>query len=473
MTTRQAAEAILAWYRARQPAELRADLNDPRASADLLAAVDVVAAAALDPDPERASAGLRTLFGQIIEALNDRLEAPGRTLSDRIMLRVIWQAAQRDPRLSQALATHGITHQAELIARHAALVSGQAWKPPAAPRRIAVLSRVTLGADILLTSIMLQHARQRWPEAQVLLVGAAKLTALFGGRDGCTVLAVDYPRRGGLGPRLEAWLTTAQRLAEHDVDLVLNPDSRLDQLGLLPLAPLSASALWRGLLPADRPPGSLAALLDDWCRARLNPQATPCLPRLWPDATTRHQSDILARRLGPGPWLACKFDHGGNPAKALPQAAEVAILQAARQRGWRILLDRGFGAEEEAASDALLAASGATAWDLAESDLDQSADGPPPEALVRLSGSIGFWAAALRCSRLALSYDSVGHHLAAALGVPVIIAFTGHPHDAFAAAWRSCGPAAITQIVIPNDARAQPEQWQRVIEAITDMEAGG
>lgn len=469
MTADQAAAAILAWYQVRQPAALAPDLANPATNAALLAAVDVIAAAALDPDPALAGAGLRILFAEVIEALNDRLEPAGRLLSDRIMQRIIWQAASADPHLAQGLASHAIESEAGLIARHAALVSGQAWDPPSAPRRVAVLSRVTLGADILLTSILLQHARQRWPQAEILLLGAPKLAALFGGFPGCTVLGIDYPRRGGLRGRLEAWLTTARRLTEAGVEVVLNPDSRLDQLGLLPLAPLPASALWQGLLPPDEPPCSLATLLDHWCRTRLNPHGTPCLPRLWPDEATRRQSELLARRLGPGPWLACKFDHGGNPAKALPQAAEVAILHAARQRGWRILLDRGFGPEEEAANDALMAAAGLTPWDLAEANLERSTNSPAPDALVRLSGSIGLWAAALGCSRLALSYDSVGHHLAAALGVPVVIAFTGHPHSAFATAWRSCGPAAITQIVIPNHSRTDHKQWQRVMEALPMM----
>ncbi len=471
MTASQAAAAILAWYRARSPAQLPADLADPQVSASVLSAADRIASAVLDPDPAQAQTGLRILFADLIETLNDRLEPAGRSLSDRVMLRIIHRAAAADPALAQALADHDLATEDALVARHAALVSGQAWTPPVSPRRIAVLSRVTLGADILLTSVMLQHARQRWPQAEILLVGAAKLAALFSGPGGYPVLPIDYPRRGGLPGRLQIWLATAQALREQAVDLVLNPDSRLDQLGLLPLAPLPATALWRGLLPDQAPPSSLASLLDDWCRRYLNPQGPACLPRLWPDARTSHQAQVLAQRLGPGPWLACKFDHGGNPAKALPQAAEVAILHAARQRGWRILLDRGFGPDEEAASDALLAASGLTVWDLAEADLERSAASPPVDSVVRLSGSIGLWAAALRCSHLALSYDSVGHHLAAALGIPVIIAFTGHPHPAFAAAWQSCGPAAITQIVIPGQERDDPQQWGRVVGAVPSASA--
>ena len=47
------------------------------------------------------------------------------------------------------------------------------------PRRVCVLSRVTLGADIAVTSVALDAAKRRFPEAEICFVGPPKNTALF------------------------------------------------------------------------------------------------------------------------------------------------------------------------------------------------------------------------------------------------------------------------------------------------------
>ncbi len=238
--------------------------------------------------------------------------------------------------------------------------------------------------------------------------------------------------------------------------------------------------LWENLLARGRPV-SLAAALDGALARRLGLAAEPpALPRLGLDAAASGVRERLAQALGPGPWAAVKLDHGGNPAKALPRAAEIALLHALRARGWRILIDRGFGAEETAASDALLREAG-----LACTDLDDSGAGlgTPPAALapaslasaevVRFHGSIAGWAASVACARLAFSYDSVGHHLAAALGVPVVVAFTGYAHDAFPVAWQPRGRAPVALVPIPTALRADPAQWSRVIDRIPAADAIG
>ena len=47
------------------------------------------------------------------------------------------------------------------------------------PRNVFVLSRVTLGADIAVTSIVMDAARQRFPDAQLWFVGPKKAWELF------------------------------------------------------------------------------------------------------------------------------------------------------------------------------------------------------------------------------------------------------------------------------------------------------
>ncbi len=428
-------------------------------------------------DEALARAAIASLFGGLVEPLNDSFGADERVAYAELFGRVVWRVCARRGDLAAALAEEGIADEAALLARHRRVRSAAATAATAAalavpePRRVAVLSRVTIGADILLTSVAVARIHQRWPAAAIEVIGDAKLGGLLGALPRVRVVPLSYPRRGPLGERLRAWL--GARALARGADLAVAPDSRLDQLGILPMGPEQRYLLWENLLPRDRPVSLAEALDGALCRRLGLPAHPPMLPRLGLDADASRTRERLARALGPGPWAAVKLDHGGNPAKALPRAAEVACLRALRARGWRIILDRGFGTAETQASDALLAEAGMRAIDLDDSG---SGLGTPPEALaadslaladlVRFHGSIAGWAAAVACSGLALSYDSVGHHLAAALGVPVVVAFTGYAHDAFPIAWQPRGRGPVTVVTIPPAERALPAQWQRVIDRV-------
>ena len=445
-------------------------LADPTA----LHHADALADAADHADEVQRGAGLTALFAGVVEPLNDSFRPAGRDAYATIFGHIVWRVCARDPALAAALAGFGITDSAALMARYQAARRAVAVVP-AEVRRVVLLSRVTIGADVLLTTVALQRLHQRYPQAELVVLGDGKLTGLIGGLPGVRVRPLAYGRRGPLRERLSAWLTVLEAVRAEAPDLVVAPDSRLDQLGILPVTTEpDRYLLWENTLPEDRPAESLAASLDRWLVARLGLSAGPrVLPCLAFDGPTAAVADRLKAAFGPAPLVAVKLDHGGNPAKALPRAAEVQILAALRQRGWRILLDRGFGPAELASSDALLAEAGWTAVDLDDSGkgLGQAVADLAPGTLaaapvIRVHGSIGGWAAALAACRLAISYDSVGHHLAAALGVPLVTAFTGHPDERFLAAWHPQGASPVTLVAIATAAKDDPAQWQRVIAAL-------
>ena len=101
-----------------------------------------------------------------------------------------------------------------------------------------VLSRVTLGADVAVTSVLLAAAKQRFPHAEIVFVGPRKNYELFAGDPRLRHAPVDY-RRGSLRERLAVWDELQALLAAPDA-LVIDPDSRLTQLGLLPVCPEEA-----------------------------------------------------------------------------------------------------------------------------------------------------------------------------------------------------------------------------------------
>src|SRR5208283_2628496 len=102
-------------------------------------------------------------------------------------------------------------------------------------------------------------------------------------------------RRGPLRERLGAWQTLVQAVQEERPDLVLSPDSRLDQLGLLPvIKDPDRHLLWENLQPEGAPPHSLADLMDAQLASRLGlPASPPMLPRLGFDPAT----SVVAQRL--------------------------------------------------------------------------------------------------------------------------------------------------------------------------------
>jgi ADP-heptose:LPS heptosyltransferase len=261
-------------------------------------------------------------------------------------------------------------------------------------------------------------------------------------------------------------------LAAEQPDLVVAPDSRLDQLGVLPTR--APYVLWENTQAEGAPVRSLAELLDAALASRLSLAEHPrVVPRLGFDTATTANAVRMRAALGDAPLVAVKLDHGGNLAKSLPRAAEVAVLRQLHARGWRILLDRGFGADELANSDTLIQALGWQPCDIDDSDkgLGRPCEGLERGALarnpvIRFHGSIAGWAGAVAACRLAFSYDSVGHHLAAALGIPVVVAFTGYRGADFPIAWQPRGRAGVRLVTIPCALRDSPAQWQRVIEAL-------
>lgn len=420
----------------------------------------------------------KALFGGIVEPLNDGFTPAGRHVSNAVMAGVLWRLIRERNDYEQLARRFGLVHERSLIERLEQLRDDARPLLTHTPQRILVLSRVTIGADVLITSIALQRLRQRFPAAELLLAGNPRLEALFGGMPGVRVVPQHYVRRGSLASRLESWPSLVALVDRERPDLVVGPDSRLDQLGLLPIVDdPDRYLLWENLIPNPGPSCGLAQLYDRWLVRRLGLPATPaCVPTIALHSSAQALAASVKDVLGSRPRVAVKFDHGGNPDKALPSEAEALLLRTLRGKGWAILLDRGFGAEEFAASERCTEQLGCEVFDLLEAEfrLVDNRDGVRPDLaedadVVRFEGSIGGWAAALSTCGLALSYDSAGQHLAAAGGVPLVAIMTGHHHDRFPIAWQPHGNGWIRTIIVPTAERDDPLWWKRIAQNLPQV----
>ena len=347
--------------------------------------------------------GGQALFGILAEGLADRFEPA-----------LCHAYAQL---FAQAIATvREGAGAAELVARYQRVrrprpVTGD-------PRRVFVLSRVTLGADVAVTSVLLDAAKRRFPEAQVVFVGPLKNYELFAGDRRIQHAPVAW-RRGGLRERLEVEGDLRELFAGPD-SLVLDPDSRLTQLGLLPVC-----AEERYRLFESRSYGGASA------------QPLPGLAAGWAGDTLGVWGARPYLALAGEPYLrgavAVSLGVGDNPNKRIADPFEEGLLRLLGGRGAPLCIDKGAGGDEAARVERAVKRAGveATFWD----------------------GSFAGFASIIAASRLYVGYDSAGQHIAAAAGVPLVSVFAGFPAPRMYERWRPVGPhCAVVRVERPEPA---------------------
>jgi len=231
------------------PEQLVAEfLSDYRASGvyprDRIARLTELATA---HDTQTAESATRALFTALVERLADSFEPEAVSLYNRAFAQVI-QACRLDPRsaqLDQELEKLGLPGEQDLIARADRLrdvYPRTALSDPAGEvQRVIVLSRVTLGADVAITSLIIERMKLSFPAAEIVLVGGTKAPELFGGDPRVRFKEIAYRRAGTTIERLLTWIdllgcvrevTDGLKRAEY---LIVDPDTRLTQLGLLPV----------------------------------------------------------------------------------------------------------------------------------------------------------------------------------------------------------------------------------------------
>jgi ADP-heptose:LPS heptosyltransferase len=353
------------------------------------------------------------LFGILVEGLADRFEPRLCDMYARLFSQAVAQAAENvDP--------------ASLVARYERVrrprpISGE-------PNRVFVLSRVTLGADVAVTSVLLAAAKQRFPHAEIVFVGPRKNYELFATDPRLRHADIAY-RRGGVRQRLAVWGPLQALLAAPDA-VVIDPDSRLTQLGLLPVCPEAGYHLFESRGYGRETERALPELAAAWAEETFGvPNAKPY---------------VALERSVTGGGVAVSLGIGENPAKRIPDPFEERLLALLSAGGAALAIDTGAGGEEAARVERAVGRSGVKAalWE----------------------GSFAGFAAIIAASRLYVGYDSAGQHVAAACGVPLISIFAGFPAPRMFHRWRPTGERAT---VIRVD-RPDPLETLERVRAVID-----
>jgi ADP-heptose:LPS heptosyltransferase len=367
------------------------------------------------------------LFGVLVEGLADRFEPALCDTYARLF--------------SQAIASVTGADASTLVSRYKWV--RRIRKPTADPKRVFVLSRITLGADVAVTSVILAAAKQRFGRAEITLAGPLKNYELFAGDPRIGHAPIDYVR-GGLRERFAA-AEALQELAADPDCIVIDPDSRLTQLGLLPVCSderyhLFESRAYGGTdLPVcpSSTDKSLPELTADWALETLGISgAKPYIS--------------VAAAPQPAPYIAVSLGVGENAAKRIADPFEEQLLALLAGTGLPLYIDKGAGGGEAERVHRAVERSGAavTFWE----------------------GSFAGFASLIAGSRLYVGYDSAGQHIAAACGVPLISVFAGFAAPRMFERWKPVGPECR---VIRVDKPDPTETIERVREAVTASEVFG
>jgi ADP-heptose:LPS heptosyltransferase len=353
---------------------------------------ELIDRAAVDPQSARA------FFAIVIERLGDLFE-PG--LCDtyaQLFARAI-------ERVEPGLEAAGLLDRYERVRRPRACVIE--------PREVFVLSRITLGADVVVTSTILSAVRERFPRARIRFVGPRKNAAMFARQPRIEPLEFDYARGGTLTARIEGW-RRLRDLLDRPHSIVVDPDSRLSQLGLLPIADEERHFFFESRAYGGETDEPLAQLTSRWCAETFGVEGAH--PFVVPAATPETYD------------AAVSFGVGENAEKRIADPFERRLLESLGDR--RVILDKGAGgAEAERAERAIIGLPYVSTW----------------------QGDYAPFAARIANSRLYVGYDSAGQHVAAALGVPLVSIFAGYASERMFERWRPTGRGRIEVVKVANE----------------------
>lgn len=378
--------------------------------------LDALVERALDEqDPFVSAAATRALFSIIIERLADLFEPSLCDVYARLFSHVI----------SRALPAYSAD---ELLLRYRRVRQVRRF-PGGEVKRVFVLSRITLGADVAITSVVLAAAKERFPDAEICLIGPQKNAEMFAAdtRIGCVPVA--YGRSDLLRERLAA-AVELQTIADEPGAIVIDPDSRLTQLGLIPICEDSRYYFFESRAFGGQLETPLPELTSEWLQEVFDVESRPYVAPAVQDTVAE---------------IAVSLGVGENANKRLDGEFEYELLTALLDKGRSIVLDRGAGGEEAARVDALVERLGA------------------PAALHVHNGSYASFASHIVQSKFYVGYDSAGQHVAAAAGVPLVSVFTGYVCERMLARWR---PNGCRSNVITVNERNRSSALERVLQAI-------
>lgn len=421
------------------------------------------------------------LYHEIIVKLCDDFTPHSAEIANQVLLYLLTQIRNTvaGKELDQILRRIGYPDTAALTSRYQGSLENKSPEPkyPEIPLKVLIPSRVTVGADIAITSIIINRLRAFYPESELVIVGPGHIPEIFYNLPNVSHIPFEVKRGGDLKERFLFWPYLYEKLTKEfanipaDKILVIDPESRLTQLGLLPLCDTARTLLFpsRSLEIPNRNV-SLSAITNHWLAQILGDKGF-----LYPSINLPASSLAKAAGLCDGlkgngcqKILLVNFGVGGDDRKKLSTEFELhLILRILKREKTIILLDMGCGSEEKVRAEELVSLAAqqgivtGRVTDLSMSDQDTMVHG-----LISVRSSIGDFAALAAQADCYIGYDSCGQHLAAASDTPTVTIFAGHPTPRFINRWTPLTRDKIIKVIpVETDRQLYGPDFEEVIES--------
>lgn len=437
-------------------------------------------------DPEVNAAATRALFTNLIETLNDSFDPRAARVYDLVMAQVVdfFRREESGKGIDEALNSFGLENEASLLARRARLRSSETRIVPESIQKAIFLSRVTIGADVAVTSVLMRRFRDLAPHVEQVFIGnREKLSEVFGSEVGLRIRDLKYSRGGDVITRLSSWLALQEEINEEINNLdqsqyvVVDPDSRLTQLGLLPLTQNNQSYFhFESRSYGPKTCSTLATLASEWFSEvfeDLDESRSATFPSIAVDGKFVELATFLINRIRLSPSdrvVVVSLGVGGNPEKRISQQFEAMLLEHLAGQA-KLIIDEGADELESAIVKAhadMLEGSGKVVRRMEESDaLSTTIDGHT-EVLI-WNGGIGSLSALIGKSDLYVGYDSAGQHIAAAQKIPLLTLFVNNSTPRFAQRWRPSGEGPIEVLLVNGKDREllnEAELFEQAVECL-------
>ncbi len=397
-------------------------------------ALDALIERALGEDKRIAAEASRAFFSIVIERLADLFEPRLCDVYARLFSLVIARALPEFQTL-------------DLIHRYRRISQVRRYQGSDV-ERVYVLSRITLGADIAVTSVVLDAMKRRFPDAEICFVGPSKNAELFLEDARILPISVVYGRSALLLDRLIA-AKELQDILDDPASLVIDPDSRLTQLGLIPVCDDARYFFFESRAYGGDSDESLPRLTGNWLAETFGHSGHAYLA---PEPDVPESDDLEAEahppdRTAPGPELN-HLQHGGHPGaisvslgvgendeKRIDDQFEEAVLRKLLSLNRPVVIDHGAGGAEAERVDKLI----------------QRLDKPPN--LFPHTGSFSSFTRQIMAGSMYFGYDSAGQHVAAAAGIPLVSVFCGYASERMFARWKPSGDGVIQTVPVRPDNR--------------------
>ncbi len=388
-----------------------------------LAIIRLLSAMCFDSEQTLAMQADNALYQRIIIPLCDDFTDSGAKAANLILANLIlFVAGNENSSLHQPLNLEGLHTATQLIARLQRITDNKtiSQRHQKQLKKICVLSRVTIGADVSITSVIIQRLHHHFPKAHITLIGPTHLPQLLSAPYLHHILFIEEEALGLERLKNSGKLQQLIKKEQANLDackfLLIDPDTRLSQLGLLPLAPEQSTYI----LPSrtDQTSNSLSTITNSWLDTLLNTSDYSHPAITTPTNPHQTQSSTFT--------IVLNFGVGHDQNKRVSLVFEQQLISALLDLGEvNIILDSGAGEDELNQT-----------MTIAEYINQRSASKSSQGTFFRAQQSVAELASQIHQAELFIGYDSCSGHIATACSTPAIICFKGAPNPRFFTRWQ-------------------------------------